>query len=484
MFNVPLSLIWVAAPLLQEGYDVHILDLRFDFDYEKVISKLYGDLVCIGISSLTGPQLGGAIKVSKWVKSHYPDIPVVWGGWHVSILTEQSMMAPYIDFIIHGQGEIPFLELVEHLKRGHDPSNIKNLAYKNGDQVVINTKRPLIDINTLPLKPYHLVDVTRYEGRRLTPDDKYLAWMSSIGCPYKCSFCADPLVFKQRWLALKPIRMADEIEHLVKTFGITQFGFWDDNFFIDPKRVEQFVDEIFRRNIRIKWTGTIRIGGIKKMSLDLLIKCRKAGLHMVHPGVEGATQEMLDYMNKMEKAEDTIPAAKKLNKAGIKSLYSFIVGLPEEPAENVQNTFDMIEALKKINPDNIMPVNFYSPFPGNKLYDITCKKGYKPPRTLEEWSDFNTRFGITPWLTNKYRHEIMKRDKYYYPAAYPSHVMLQKMHNGRMKYLYRLFHKLSYARVKHKYFKFDLDWKLLYAYWRFWEKYNKKIPLHNINFRW
>lgn len=486
MFNVPLALIWVAAPLKEAGFDVRILDQRFDKNWRKVIDSLAGELICVGISSLTGPQLSGAIETSMWIKDRHPNLPVVWGGWHVSIMTEQSMQAPYIDYIIHGQGEIPFLELVQHLQTGNDPRSIANMAYRDGyGKVEVNPKRPLIDINCLPMKPYHLVRLGRYEGRRLAKDEKYLAWMSSVGCPFQCAFCADPLVYKRRWLALTPERMADEIQKLVTDFGITQFGFWDDNFFIDFKRVDAFIDQLNARGVKIKWTGTIRTGAVVRIPMKLLIKCKEAGLHMVHPGVEGATQQMLDYMNKKEKSEHTLMAAKKLNEAGIKSLYSFIVALPDEPEDNVQKTFDMVEELKRINPDNIMPINFYSPFPGNRLYDITCAKGYQPPRKLEEWADFNTRFGITPWMTKAYRNEVMKRDKYYYPAAYPSAVMQKKMDNGALRWVYRTFHMIAAWRVRHKNFKWDLDWRLLYAYWRLWANFRKKLSfLPNINFRW
>jgi radical SAM superfamily enzyme YgiQ (UPF0313 family) len=487
MFNVPLSLIWVAAPLLEAGYEVTILDQRFaSDDVEGFITRHRDELICVGISSLSGYQLHGAIALSKWVKERYPDLPVIWGGWHVSILTEQSIRAPYIDYIIHGQGEIPFLELVTHLRDGEDPKGIDNLAYRDASgQPVINPKRPLVDINTLPRKPYHLVDVKRYEGRKLNKDETYLVWMSSVGCPFSCAFCADPLVYKRRWLALDPIRMVDEIEDLVKAFNVTQFGFWDDNFFIDFDRVNTFIDELDRRNISIKWTGTIRISAIRKIPMELLQKCKRAGLHMVHPGVEGATQEMLDFMNKKEKCEDTVPAAKKLAEVGIKSLYSFIVGLPDEPADNVQATFDMIEELKKIDPNNIMPVNFYTPFPGNKLYDISLEKGMNVPQSLEEWAEFNTRVGITPWLTDEYRQEVMKRDKYYYPAAYPSEVMQEKLKKGAMRFVYRFFHAMAKKRVANRDFSNDWDWKLLYAYWRFWGNNVKKYKwLPNINFRW
>lgn len=430
MLNVPLSLIWIAAPLLEQGYEPVILDLRLDRDYAKVIRDLSDELICIGISSLSGYQLHGAMETSKWIKENFPEIPVVWGGWHVSILPEQSIQEPYIDYIVQGQGEIPFLELVQCLQQGGDPTNIENLVYRRNGKAVANPKRPLVDINTLPHKPYHLVDISRYSGRKEFAHDKYLAWMSSVGCPFNCAFCADPLVHKRRWIALTPQRMLDEIEHLVKTFGITQFGFWDDNFFINFDRVNEFVDGLNQRGIKIKWTATIRITRILQCPDELLEKCKAAGLHMVHPGVEGASQQMLDYVNKQEKAENTLPAARKLARVGIKALYSFIVGLPEEPGSNVQDTFDMIEELKKIDPKNIMPVNFYTPFPGNDLFDRSMAKGMIPPGSVKEWADFDTRKGITPWLTDKYREEVMKRDKYYYPAAFPSEVMRRKMEKG------------------------------------------------------
>ncbi|MGE4297197.1 MAG: radical SAM protein [Desulfovibrionaceae bacterium] len=484
--DVPLSLVWIAAPLYEAGYEVVIYDQRLDGDYRAFLKPHVADAICMGVTSFSGFQLKGGMAISSWMKEKYPDVPVVWGGWHVSILTEQSMREPFIDYIVHGQGEIPFLALVRHLQAGTDPRGIENLAYRDEQgKVVVNERRKLIDINTLPKKPYHLLDVKRYTGRRLTENDVYLVWMSSVGCPFNCAFCADPLVYKRRWLGLDPIRMADEIEELVERFGITQFGFWDDNFFIDFKRVEIFVDELIRRKINVKWNGTIRISGIVRIPMELLKKCHAAGLHMVHPGVEGATQPMLDFMNKKEKASNTLIAARKLADVGIKSLYSFIVGLPDEPESNVQDTFDMVEQLKRINPDNIIPVNFYTPYPGNHLYDYSIKKGFVPPANMKEWSDFSTRLGITPWLTAEYRNKVWMRDKYYYPAAYPSSTMQEKMRHGAVGYVYRLLHRLAKKRVAAKDFDNPWDWRLLYRYWRFWaatRKYLKFLP--NINFRW
>jgi hypothetical protein len=140
--------------------------------------------------------------------------------------------------------------------------------------------------------------------------------------------------------------------------------------------------------------------------------------------------------------------------------------------------------LKEIDPNNIMPVNFYTPYPGNVLYEKSTHHGFREPGNLEEWGEFDTRIGNVPWITEEARDEVMKKDKYYLPAAFPSEILRRKMARGKIKYLYRLFHLIARFRVNHDWYSIDLDWKLLLKYWRFWEKYHNKFSLHDIHFRW
>mgnify|MGYP001308873018 CR=1 FL=1 len=188
---------------------------------------------------------------------------------------------------------------------------------------------------------------------------------------------------------------------------------------------------MIRRKVPIKWSANVRTGSIARLDQDELNLLREGGCDLLHPGVEATTQEMLNYIHKDEKNENTLIAAEKVKKAGIVGLFAFMVSFPDEPENMVQQTFSMISDLKKMNPDNIMPVNFYVPYPGNILYERSQTKGFKPPTDLIGWNDFGTRIGLaTPWLTKKVRDEVMKLDKYLLPAAYPSRLLQYRMKNS------------------------------------------------------
>lgn len=115
--NVPLSLLAIAAPLEKMGYIVKIVDGCVDEDYKEKVLKLVNGAICLGITSITGYQIKGGLEVSKAVKEKYPHIPIVWGGWHPTLLPKQTVACPYVDIVVKGQGERTFAELVECLRK-------------------------------------------------------------------------------------------------------------------------------------------------------------------------------------------------------------------------------------------------------------------------------------------------------------------------------------------------------------------------------
>jgi radical SAM superfamily enzyme YgiQ (UPF0313 family) len=220
------------------------------------------------------------------------------------------------------------------------------------------------------------------------------------------------------------------------------------------------------------------------MDDEMLNLLKTSGCYMLHPGVEAGSQEMMDLIKKDQKLDRLMECVEKLARYKIKGLYSFIVGLPGEPEGEISKVFKLVKQIKEIDPDAIVPVNFYTPYPISPLYQKAIELGFKEPASLEEWKDFSARKNRMPWVTKQMEDEVMKKDKYYFPAAFPSDTLKRKMQEGPFKWLYRLFHKVASFRVSRNWYSFDIDWKLLLLYWKFWEKNHKRFPLHNIHFRW
>ena len=136
----------------------------------------------------------------------------------------------------------------------------------------------------------------------------------------------------------------------------------------------------------------------------------------------------------------------------------------------------MLKKLKEIDSEMILSVNFYTPYPGNTLYEASKKAGFVEPSSLEEWGTVNTRQGITPWITQEKRSKVLMYDKYILPAAIPSSVLRKKLRSWRTAWIYWPFHLAAKWHLEHGWFPFDLHWKILYPYWRFWGKHNKTLP--------
>src|SRR5579864_2806214 len=161
--GAPLSLLCLASPLLQAGFEVKLVDNLIAPDYEQTILRETADALCLGISMLTGPHIGAAIRVARAVKNLRPELPIVFGGWHASLATEQTLREPFVNAIVRGQGEFTLLELAQRIAAGQDWHGVRGLSFKDRDgEIVHEPERPVADINTLPAPAYHLADPSIY----------------------------------------------------------------------------------------------------------------------------------------------------------------------------------------------------------------------------------------------------------------------------------------------------------------------------------
>jgi len=484
----PLGTLSIAGYLESKSIPILHIDQRVEKKSQQIIRNcIRNGANCVAMGFGTGPQIKHVIELSESIKKEFPNFPVIWAGWHPSILVKQTLEHDAVDIIVKGQGEVTMFELVQCLRKDSSYEDLEGIAYKMNGEIFNNPDRKLEDLNNMPPMAYHLIDFKNYPGppnRRSSPKDRFSNFRSSQGCPWRCAYCADPLVFNRRWTSLSPERTVDELENLSKKYGITYVDFVDDTFIVNKKITIAFAKEMIRRKVPIKWSANVRTGSIARLEQEELNLLHEAGCDLLHPGVEATTQDMLNYINKDEKNENTLIAAKKLKKADIAGLYAFMVSFPEEPDDMVIKTFTMVRNLKKINPNNIMPVNFFVPYPGNILYERSKLKGFKPPTKLIEWNDFGTRLGLaTPWLTKKVRNEVMQLDKYLLPAAYPSRLLKYRMNNSSFGFVYKIFSYIANFRIENNFYKWSIEWKLIYFYWKFWEKWKRKIRLPNILFR-
>ncbi|MGH7506746.1 MAG: B12-binding domain-containing radical SAM protein, partial [Longimicrobiales bacterium] len=213
-FTMPLALVAIGSHLDPERYEVVIVDGRLEKDPVGAVARHLEDALCFGVTVLTGAPIRDAVHVSRAVKAARPDLPVIWGGWHPSMFGPECLAEWSVDVTVQGQGEATFAEIVERLAADESIEDCAGCTYSTPDgKVRRNPARPLEDVNTFRPHDYRMISVERYYGLKRK---KQLDFITSQGCHFRCAFCADPFVYKRKWVGLEAERVGEEIEALCR----------------------------------------------------------------------------------------------------------------------------------------------------------------------------------------------------------------------------------------------------------------------------
>jgi radical SAM superfamily enzyme YgiQ (UPF0313 family) len=447
----PLSHLALAGLLRDAGYDVQILDAKWDMDWRSQVRRIADRVLCVGVTSLTGPAVSDGLEFSAFVKQIRPDLPVIWGGWHTTFAAEQAMQDPRIDVVVRGMGERTFVEVARSIEAGRSMRDVLGIHFRDGDKVLSTADRALEDINNFPPPAYELIRPERYLVE--TPDGHRLAsTIFSRGCPYACDFCLDS---RNQWLGLSIDRMIADIEFWVAQ-GANRIQFYDGNFFLGRARLIEFCDAVVARGLhaRFGWIATAVGRRVARMDDDLLARLKHAGLVQVAIGAESGSDELLTRITNKTTVEATLEAVRRLTKHGIDQYLFFMVGYPDEPDDALEKTLEFVVQLKKINPRVTLHLNFVTPLPGSEVFRIAVDRGLvDPPRSFEDWARFDY---LTPNLLNVAPDYVRRvhRFQQFLNLAYP------QLGTRRLPTSVR---KFARWRLDHNYLGFPVELSLLSA---------------------
>jgi radical SAM superfamily enzyme YgiQ (UPF0313 family) len=391
--------------------------------HKKVLDACHGAL-CFGVTVLTGKPLRDALDMTLIVKQHYPDLPVVWGGWHPSLFPVEILEeTQVVDITVFGQGEVTFKELVTCLQDGADLSQVQGIAYRGASGVVMkNLKRHLVDMNQLAPMDYSLIDVESYFKKK---NRRQLDYISSTGCHFRCTFCADPFVYDRAWSGIKPERMGSELAYWKTKYQFTDVNFQDETFFTHRKRVIKIAQQFIDKKINASWAGTLRGDQGYRMSEEEFDLCKSSGLRRVLVGVESGSQEMMDWLKKDIKMEHIWTVAKRCANRNIAVIFPFIVGFPNESDQSVKDSLHMAMQLNSMHPEFTTPIFYFKPYPGSQITQDVVSQGYQLPTALDEWADFDYIGSSGPWV-NESKYRLVERFKFYNKVAGRKTTILSK----------------------------------------------------------
>ena len=410
--GAPLSLLCLASPLLQAGFDVKLVDNLISPDYEKTILQETKESLFLGISVLTGPHIGAAIRISKAVKRLRPDLPIVFGGWHASLATQQTLREPYVDAIVRGQGELTLLELTQRIADGKDWLGVRGLSFKDAEgNIVHEPERPVADINTLPRPAYHMADPGIYAA---ASGVRQLAYTSSVGCPYQCNYCTDQVFYKRRFNAYRVERVVSDLAELVPRYKIDHVPLFDSNFLVDRKRAVAIAKGIIASGVKFQWDFQTSTDFLALMAEDDVRLLAESGVRHIGFGTESASQEVLTLMNKrFQHVEQMVETARKTNLAGIHVVFNIILGYPGETDAHRQETFRVMSDIAREYPNVSFSPNIFTPYPGIPIWPQLTEMGVREPQSLEEWETLALGSNVLPWLRGEELARLRRSLEYF-----------------------------------------------------------------------
>jgi radical SAM superfamily enzyme YgiQ (UPF0313 family) len=366
----PDELLSIAAVLEKNGHQVMVHDANLGDRNAESFKDFNPGMV--GLSVSTG-CIADSIKKATEFKKVFPGIKTVWGFRHPSALPEQTLTEDYVDFVVIGAGEYTLSELAAYLEKGVGTlSDIKGLAWKNGKDIVINEPREFLkDLDELPDPAWHLVDPKKYWD---------VSIITSRGCPYSCTFCADATFYKGNVSDLSAERIAAQSERMHKEFGVNYIMYTGDNFGINKKRLHEFCRIMIQKKLKLKWNCQIS-GDVSEEDAKLMAR---AGCTAVILGAESGSQKILDLLTKgsVKEFEKTF-----WNLVGSRIIPTLFIqyGFPTETAEDFKETLDFIKRLD--NPPYLFMK--FVPYPKTVLFDhCVANKLVAVPERLADWSSF------------------------------------------------------------------------------------------------
>jgi len=391
-----MGLALIAAILEKEHYQVTVFDANALGLGPEEVALMAASVDVAGLTAMT-PTIGAAISTARYLKQTNPDMTVVLGGAHGTLLPEETLAnAPEIDVIVRGEAEKTFVNLLQALEDKQALDDIPGISYRKDGRAINNPSLDInIDVDALPFLAYHLLPWRRYRPHpphgRAYP---FAAIITSRGCPYQCNYCSKP-VFGSKFRAQIAERVVSEIAYYRERYGFKEIAFYDDVFTLDRARAYAIADGIIKARIKLDWTCETRVNLVDK---ELLRHMKQAGCYAIAYGIESASSDILDTLNKGATPEQVEEAVSITQEVGLQTIGYFMLGSPGESPETIEQTIRLAKRLKL----DFAQFSVTMPFPGTKLYELYLDGKQNESIPWESFVYAGTDGRLTPIFENDY----------------------------------------------------------------------------------
>jgi anaerobic magnesium-protoporphyrin IX monomethyl ester cyclase len=421
----PLAVLSLATALEEHGYKTRIVDGNVDREFVQTTRRLLAErrFEAVGITVMGGPQVPTAMEVSKAIREAAPDTPIVWGGYFPTLCPATAARASFVDYVVRGQGEETFRELMQARASGIGPASVAGLSYASGDTVIHNPDRPFSPARLAVPLPYHRLDnPAQYLGRTYL-GSRTAGYQAAFGCRFRCTFCGVATMFKGRTALPAAQRLDEDLRYFTRELGVDAIQFYDHNFFDREEDTLPLLEVLARH--KLPWWCFARSDALVNLSAEAWKLVRESGLRMAYIGAESPNDSMLHEVRKGTRSDQTLEAVEVCRRNGVTPELSFMLAPPEDPEGETEKTFRFIREIKRIHPGTEIMLYIYTPLPPSdhdrdrqhpkKLRNAAAMRDLNGrqvefPRTVEGWCEPQwIRYWChrdAPWLSERLRRRI------------------------------------------------------------------------------
>jgi radical SAM superfamily enzyme YgiQ (UPF0313 family) len=437
--RLPLSLLNLAA-VLEGDRPWSIVDGNVDASaVESALAALRArPHALVGVTVMPGPQVPTAIEISAAIRAAHPTVPIVWGGYFPTMYPDAALNAPYVDYVVRGQGEVTLVDLLARLPDAGPPPSasdsatdasaiepVAGLSWKRGGAVVHNADRAVLPPGKFCALPYDRLPSVPEYLRPSFMGQRTAVHQVALGCRYRCEFCGVVTMWNGKTMIDAPDRLAQSLTLLRDRWGADCVQFYDHNFFDREESSLPILDVL--GTVGLPWWCYARADTLAGFSTSTWEKIRRSKLRMAYIGAEAASDEALKRMGKGAGVSSTFEVASRAREYGVIPEFSFVLGGPDDPEGEIERNFAFIRKLKALNPQCEIILYFYSPTPQREPLRLARDRGaaggprlpvlktYGPtgptlPTTPEEWCEPRwiswACHQDAPWLTPKLRQRV------------------------------------------------------------------------------
>jgi anaerobic magnesium-protoporphyrin IX monomethyl ester cyclase len=366
------------------------------------------------------------VAVSKAIRARFPTVPIAWGGYFPTLCPEAALAAPYVDYVVRGQGEVALREWLETVQvSGRDVdalASIDGLSWRRDDgEVVHNRDRAFSAVSAASRLPYdRLEDPGQYLGRTYL-GHRTLGYQAALGCRFRCTFCGVAAMFGGKTALAPHERVEQDLTSLRDRYGVDAIQFYDHNFFDREVDMLPLLEVLAR--LQLPWWCYARSDALINLSATAWKLVRASRLRMAYIGAESPSDAMLHDIRKGTRSNQTLEAVEVCHRHGVIPELSFMVAPPHDPEGETEQTFEFIRSIKREYPATEIMIYVYTPLPPQRaganvrttrtplaLRD-TLGRPVEFPTTPDQWAephwvDYWCHHDA-PWLSRRLHRRIV-----------------------------------------------------------------------------